>query len=130
MTVASSERLAVMISSTALDLPEHRREAMDACLRLGMLPIMMEHLGANASDSVEVSFELVARADLYVLVVGQRYGFVPPGYTTSITELEFERAGQRGIPRLSFFMHENHPIRATDVETGPGAVRLAEFKKR
>jgi hypothetical protein len=28
-----AEQLRVMISSTARDLPEHRKEAMDACLR-------------------------------------------------------------------------------------------------
>jgi hypothetical protein len=30
------ERKTVMISSTARDLPEHRKEAMDACLRQGI----------------------------------------------------------------------------------------------
>jgi len=35
-----------MISSTARDLPEHRKEVMNACLRQGMFPIMMEHLPA------------------------------------------------------------------------------------
>ena len=38
------KQLQVMISSTARDLPEHRKEVMDACLRQGMFPIMMEHL--------------------------------------------------------------------------------------
>jgi hypothetical protein len=31
-----------MISSTALDLPEHRRHARDACERMSMLPLVME----------------------------------------------------------------------------------------
>ena len=37
----------VMISSTALDLPEHRDLVKDACLRQGMFPVMMEHLNAS-----------------------------------------------------------------------------------
>jgi uncharacterized protein DUF4062 len=34
----------VMISSTALDLSEHRNQVRDACLRQGMFPLMMEYL--------------------------------------------------------------------------------------
>ena len=37
----------VMISSTAIDLPEHRDLVKDACLRQGMFPVMMEHLNAS-----------------------------------------------------------------------------------
>ena len=33
-----------MISSTALDLPEHRKQAGEACLRVGVFPIGMEQL--------------------------------------------------------------------------------------
>ena len=42
----------VMISSTARDLPAHRKEVMDACLRMGMFPKMMEHLPAEPADAV------------------------------------------------------------------------------
>jgi hypothetical protein len=30
----------IMISSTALDLPDHRRHARDACERMSMLPLV------------------------------------------------------------------------------------------
>ncbi len=32
----------VMVSSTARDLPDHRQGVLDACLRQGMFPLMME----------------------------------------------------------------------------------------
>jgi hypothetical protein len=35
-----SERIDVFISSTSRDLPAHRKQAMDACLRMGMFLIM------------------------------------------------------------------------------------------
>ena len=41
------DRKTVMISSTARDLPQHRQAVMDACLRQGMFPLMMEHLPAE-----------------------------------------------------------------------------------
>ena len=37
----------VMISSTALDLPEHRKHARDACERMSMLPLVMEQMPAS-----------------------------------------------------------------------------------
>lgn len=37
----------VMISSTARDLPDHRRQAEQACLRQNMIPIMMEQIPAS-----------------------------------------------------------------------------------
>ncbi len=45
----------VMISSTARDLPEHREKVLDACLRQGMFPVMMEHLPAADADAIAES---------------------------------------------------------------------------
>jgi Domain of unknown function (DUF4062) len=49
----------VLISSTARDLPEHRKEVMDACLRQGMFPTMMEHLPAADADAISESLRMV-----------------------------------------------------------------------
>lgn len=120
-----------MVSSTARDLPEHRDKVMHACLRLGMFhPEMMEHLSAADANAVEVSLRMVENADIYLGVYGFRYGYVPPGADVSITEMEYGRAVERGIPRLIFLMHDDHPIKATQVETGGGAEKLKAFKER
>jgi len=44
--------------------------------------------------------------------------------------MEYNRAVERGIPRLIFLMHDDHPLKAADVEKGEGAIKLEEFKKR
>ncbi|HLM57321.1 MAG TPA: DUF4062 domain-containing protein [Pyrinomonadaceae bacterium] len=120
-----------MISSTALDLPEHREKVMHACLRLGMIqPEMMEHLSAADATASEVSLAMVEKADIYLGIFGFRYGYIPPGSDISITEMEYNRAVERGIPRLIFLMHGDHPIKATDVETGGGAEKLKALKER
>jgi hypothetical protein len=98
----------VMISSTARDLPDHRREVMDACLSQGMFPIMMEHLPAEDADAVEASLRMVDECDIYLGVIAFRYGYMPAGYDYSITEMEYRRAAERGIPRLIFLMDESH----------------------
>ena len=120
----------VMISSTALDLPEHRELVKDACLRLGMLPIMMEHLPASDADVIAESMRMVDKADLYLGIYAFRYGTVPRGYDISVTEMEYNRATECGIARLIFIMDKAHPIRFEDVEMGDGARKLDAFKSR
>jgi tetratricopeptide (TPR) repeat protein len=128
-----TNQLRVMISSTGRDLPEHRKEAMDACLRQGMFPVMMEHLAASEDDAIAASLKMVNTADIYLLILAHRYGYVPDAINPpriSVTEYEYNRAVERKIPILTFAMHEDHPVKAADVEKGEGAAKLDEFKKR
>src|SRR3989440_4111470 len=127
---ATTGRKTVMISSTARDLPEHRQEVLDACLRQGMFPSMMEHLPAVDSEAIATSLKMVDEADIYLGIFAHRYGYVPAGYTISITEMEYNRAVERNIPRFIFLMHDDHPVKAADVETGTGAEKLKQLKAR
>ena len=120
-----------MISSTALDLPDHRKEAIDACLRLGLFPKAMEHLPALDADAVEVSMKMVDEADVYIGIFAWRYGHIPQGHSNSITEMELNRAKERKIPILVFLMHEDHLITINQVELAANAQkRLAALKRR
>jgi tetratricopeptide (TPR) repeat protein len=121
----------VMISSTARDLPEHREKVMHACMRLGMFyPEMMENLTATDANALEVSLKMVDQADIYVGVFAFRYGYVPAGETSSVTEAEYNRAVARDIPRLIFLMSDDHLVKPSDVETGEGAEKLRQLKER
>ena len=124
------EQKRVIISSTARDLPEHRKEAMEACRRQGFLAMPMEDLPASDEGAIAVSLGMVDNADIYLGILAHRYGYVPKGHDISITEMEYNRAGERGIPRLMFVMHEEHAIRVGDVEMGEGAEKLKAFKQR
>jgi tetratricopeptide (TPR) repeat protein len=126
----SQKQKRVMISSTARDLPEHRKEMVDACLRQGMFPVMMEHPPVSGDEAISASLAMVDAGDIYLGIFAQRYGFVPPGHSISVTEMEYNRAVERKIPRLIFLMGEDHPITAKDVEKGEGAIKLEAFKER
>lgn len=128
--MADNKRKTVMISSTARDLPDHRKEVLDACLRQSMFPDMMEHLPASDSDAIRVSLDMVDRADIYLGIYAYRYGYVPEGHETSITEMEYNRAVERGIPRVLFVMDKSHPITIDQVDTGEKAEKLEEFKEK
>src|SRR5436305_11361004 len=104
---SAANRKTVMISSTARDLPDHRKEVLDACLRQSMFPIMMEHLPANDSDAIAESLKMVDQADIYLGIFAHRYRYIPKGYDISITTMEYNRAVQRGIPRLISIIHDD-----------------------
>ena len=76
-------QLKVMVSSTVRDLPDHRQGVLDACLRQGMFPVMMEHLPAIDADAIQASMDLVDQADIYLGFFAYRYGYVPKGHDIS-----------------------------------------------
>lgn len=125
-----------MISSTARDLPLHRKQVLDACLRQGMFPVMMEHLPASDAEAISASLKLVEEADIYVGVFAHRYGYVPHENNPqqiSVTEMEYDRAVERKIPRLIFNIDKNHPLgdfTINDIDTGENAAKLTQFKSR
>jgi tetratricopeptide (TPR) repeat protein len=124
------QQLKVMISSTALDLPEHRREILGATLRQGMFPLMMEHLPASDANAISASLNLVDEADIYLGVFAHRYGHIPKGEIISITEMEYNRAVERKIPRLIYIMDKRHAITIDDVEEGRSKTKLKALKNR
>ena len=129
MTEPSPKELPrAFISSTILGLPEHQVAAVDACLRVGAEPIIVEFDPTSDTGLQVQSLAALDRADIYIGIFAGRYGFVSPGQEKSLTELEYEHAVELGIPRLIFIMGVDHPVRLADVETGPNATKLQSFK--
>ncbi|MEM8485576.1 MAG: SUMF1/EgtB/PvdO family nonheme iron enzyme [Bacteroidota bacterium] len=118
-----------MISSTARDLPAYREQVELACQRLGMVPRMMEHLSAMNANAVEASLAMVDGCDVYVGLFAHRYGHIAQGMEASITQLEYERAVQQGIPRLIFLIDEEVPVKPRDIDTGDKAEKLKALKQ-
>ena len=126
-----SNRPTVMISSTARDLPDHREQVRLGCQRGGFpADHIMENLTALDGNAVDVSLEMVEKADVYLGIFAYRYGYVPDGADISITEMEYCRAVELEKPRLIFFIHKDHPVTGSDVETGDGAAKLEALKER
>ena len=103
------ELATVYVSSTIADLIEERRAVLN-WLRLARHQAVDSYL--PNSDTVRDScLDDVAACDLYVLILGHRYGFQPQDRNPeglSITHLEFRRAGECGIPRVAL-LHTSIP---------------------
>lgn len=118
-----------MISSTVRDLPEHREKVRDACLCQDVMPSMMEHWPALDTDGIAASLKKVDGADIYIGIFAHRYGYVPKGQNSSVTEMEYDLAVIRDIPRLIFLIDEEHPLTIAQVEI-EAAGKLQKFKDR
>lgn len=123
-------RRTVFISSTSIDLPEHRKKVTAAILELDLFPDGMERWPAADENPLDFCLGKVDQADIFIGIYAHRYGWVPPGQDRSITELEYDRAVERRIPRYLFLMGQKHAVLAKDVETGDGAAKLKAFKAR
>ena len=82
------------------------RAALDGVVRAGMAPVDMEYFAARDGQPAEYCRDRVRRCEVYLAVVGFRYGSVVPGEAISYTELEFAEAGAAGLPRLVFLLDE------------------------
>ncbi len=120
----------VLIGGMAPTLPEHRAEAMEACVSRSMLPVAVGRLPANDDEATQAVHTVVDNVHVYIGLFAYRYGRRVGRRGAAIAEVEYDRAVKRGIPRLVFFMGRQHPIDPKDIERGEGSARLAMFKQR
>jgi uncharacterized protein DUF4062 len=117
------------LSSTLDDLRSERQAVRDV---LAGECIVKESYGASEDDLVTTCIDDVRECDLYIAILGLRYGFVPPGQAHSITYLEYEEARQRGLPRLVFVKEESAiTFDLTDAARNEHPMtRIGDFRRR
>jgi tetratricopeptide (TPR) repeat protein len=80
--------------------------ALDAVVRAGFAPVDMRYFAAGEGPPAEYCRQRVRDCDVYVAVIGLRYGSLVPGEPVSYTEVEFAEATALGHPRLVFLLDE------------------------
>ncbi|MCL4248892.1 MAG: DUF4062 domain-containing protein [Anaerolineae bacterium] len=119
----------VFISSTKQDLEDYRQAAIDVCNELDFSPNAMEFFGAMGVGATEGSKREVGNSDLYVGIIGHRYGYIEPGYDRSVTEIEFDYAGECKIERICFIVDPRFPWPPDQIDDENKAA-LDSFKER
>lgn len=90
MTV--KKKLQVFVSSTYTDLTEERQAAVEAILKAGHIPAGMELFTAGDQSQMTVIKRWIDESDVYMLILGGRYGSIEPESQKSYTHLEYEYA--------------------------------------
>jgi hypothetical protein len=108
----------VFISSTCEDLEKtgYRNAARDAAIGADFHPEMKEYWQAKDNPPLDECLARVDRANLLIVIVAYRFGWVPEDQPEqdleqrkSITWLECERAQERNKDILAFVVEEDHP---------------------
>lgn len=96
----------VFISSTYIDLTAERQAAVQAILTHGNIPAGMELFAASNQSQWEVIKNWIEDSDIYMLILGARYGSVEPVSGKSYTQLEYEYAMELNKPSFSVVIDE------------------------
>lgn len=119
----------VYVSSTVLDLKAEREAVIHWLIAADHQPV---HSYVADGETVRDScLADIARCDLYLLILGHRYGYVPERDNPeglSITQIEFRRAGELGLPRIALLRTSVPDIQLTDLLDPARNQRLQAFQ--
>ncbi len=110
------KKLQVFISSTYTDLIEERQAAVEAILDAGHIPAGMELFKAGNRSQLDTIYKWIDESDIFMLILGGRYGSIEPASKKSYTQLEYEYAVKKTIPVFSVvlsnrFLHRKASIK-------------------
>jgi hypothetical protein len=126
MSVRNVRPVAV-IGRAARHSPAHLSEALDVCLRRGIIPVMSEQPSAGDPGVAEAALGLIDEADLYIGIIGGAHE--THDYDRSVTEAEYGRASERGIPRLVFAVRPDLTKTASGLDAEGVGAGLGSFTR-
>ena len=111
--------LPIFVSSTFLDLEEHRASVREIIRQIGAVDVAMEHLGARDERPKDECLRLIRlESKAFIGIYAHRYGYIPKGDTCSITEAEYDAASSAGLTRLVYIVDENVPWQKKFIDQG------------
>ena len=106
--MAQKKKLQVFVSSTYTDLREERQAAVEAILTAGHIPAGMELFAAGDESQMDVIKQWIDESDVYLLILGGRYGSIEPKSQKSYIQLEYEYAIEKGKPLFAVVIEEDY----------------------
>lgn len=100
------KKLQVFVSSTYTDLIEERQAAVQAILDAGHIPAGMELFRPSDESQLETIYKWIDESDVYMLILGGRYGSIESKSGKSYTQLEYEYAISKHIPLFAVVLSE------------------------
>jgi tetratricopeptide (TPR) repeat protein len=119
----------VFLSSTAEDLVEYRKVAVETIRRLGFESVAMEDFGPRPNAPIDECERLASQANLLVCIVAHRYGSVPEKSRGSFTQREVEAARAAGKDVLAWIVADDYQwsgLTEQDLLTDPNVLASSE----
>jgi hypothetical protein len=104
---SSSKTYKAFVSSTFIDLKDHRAHVINSLRNAGFFVDPMENWTAESDEPKKFSQDRLDGCDLCILLVAFRRGYVPDGEALSITQMEYEAALRHGVDILVFQLDDN-----------------------
>lgn len=97
----------IFVSSTYVDLIGERQAAVEAILKAGHIPAGMELFTATNQSQWTIIQKWIDESDIYMLILGGRYGSIEPKSGLSYTELEYDYALKKKKPLFAVVMQDS-----------------------
>ncbi len=124
-----NKRYQVFVSSTFEDLKEERNKVIQALLNFDCIPCGMEYFPAADEDAWHCIERLVPECDYYVIILGGKYGSIPPKKEKSYTHMEYELAVKHGVPVIALLHRDPAKLPADRCEDIPARrKKLTRFR--
>lgn len=91
-----NRKLQVFVSSTYVDMKAERQAAVEVILQAGHIPAGMELFAAGDEAQWEIIRRWIDESDVFMLILGGRYGSIEPKSGKSYIEREYEYAVEQG----------------------------------
>nr|WP_294789154.1 DUF4062 domain-containing protein [uncultured Flavobacterium sp.] len=121
-------KLQIFISSTFSDMIEERQAAVEAVLRAGHIPAGMELFSAGNESQLEIIKRWIDDSDIYMLLLGGRYGTLDSESGLSYTEIEYKYAIEKGKPFFAVVISDSSLDQKVNTQ-GKSVLELKEPKK-
>lgn len=92
------KKLQVFVSSTYTDMLAERQAAVEAILQAGHIPAGMELFAAGNESQLETIRRWIDDSDVFMLILGGRYGSIESKSGKSYIQLEYEYAAEKKKP--------------------------------
>lgn len=102
-----NKKLQVFVSSTYTDLIEERQAAVQAILDAGHIPAGMELFKAGNESQLKTIYKWIDESDVYMLILGGRYGSIEEKSGKSYTQLEYEYVLGKNIPVFAVVLSQS-----------------------
>jgi len=124
------QHVPIFVSSTYTDLEPYRKAVWNTLDKLKLGVSGMEIFGARSTEPLQTCVAEVMKCEVFVGIVGMRYGSVDEKTAKSFVRVEYETALEKNLDILIYLIDkEKAQIPPKFVDVGESASKLQDFKE-